>query len=165
MIEPRPADESVLDTLTRAKALIEHRDFDAAALLYLDALDTELTPALRGEVLTNLGAALCMSSRGQAGEAALARLEQARSLLVDALPLRSPSNAPEAWATTRANLALVHLARYENTGNHHELLSAHLALDGTEPTLRSRKVPELTDWISAIRDQLVELQDRRSRSR
>lgn len=165
MIEPRPAEESALATLTRAKALIEHRDFDAAALLYLDILDTELAPALRGEVLTNLGAALCMSARGQAGEAALARLEQARSLLADALPLRSRNHAPEAWATTRANLALVHLARYENTKSHDELLWAHLALDGTEPLLRSVQEPALTDWICAIRDQLIELQDRRSRPR
>lgn len=165
MIEPRSTDEGALGTLTRAKALIEIRDFDAAALLYFKVLDGELAPALRGEVLTNLGAALCMSAQGQSGQAALARLEQARSLLADALPLRSRTDALEAWATTRANLALVYLARYETTGNQDDLLSAHLALDDIEAALRPQDATALRDWIGAIRDQLVELRDRRSTRR
>lgn len=165
MIESRSADESALDALTRAKALIEARDFDAAALIYFNALNTDLAPLVRGEVLTNLGAALCMSARGQSGKQALARLEQARSLLVDALPFRSRAHAPEAWATTRANLALVHMARYESANNQDDLLSAHLALDETEAALRAAGGTALRDWIAAIRDQLAELRDRRAKRR
>ncbi|MGB3339684.1 MAG: hypothetical protein WBA73_21085 [Devosia sp.] len=162
MIEPRSAGEDVVDTLTRAKNLIESRDYDSAALLLFQVLDRDLAAPLRGEVLTNLGAALCMSARGQQGEDALTRLEEARNLLAKALTHRSRSQAPAAWATTRANLALVHLTRYETTGNMDDLLSAHLALDGTEPALRSTDDTALRDWINAIRDQLVELRDRRS---
>lgn len=165
MIEPRSADESALNALTRAKALIEGRDFDAAASLYFKLLDTDLTPALRGEILTNLGAALCLSARGQPDHAALPRLEQARSLLAKALPLRSRVDAPHAWATTRANLAVVHLARYETTNNKDDLLAAHLALDDTETVLHPTAQTGVRDWVRAIRDQLTELRDRRSAPR
>ena len=165
LIEPRSTNEGALGPLTRAKALIEAHDFDAAALLYLEALEDDLAPLLRGEVLTNLGAALCMSAQGQPGPAALARLEHARSMLVDSLPLRSRINAPEAWATTRANLALVYRARYEITGNQDDLLSAHMALDDTEAALRVEGASALRDWIRVIRDELIELRDRRSKRR
>ena len=165
MIEPRSADESVFATLARAKALIEGRDLDSAALLYFELLDAQLTAPLRGEVQTNLAAALCLLARGQRDAAALARLDQARDLLVSALPHRQRSEAPAAWATTRANLALVHLARYETTGNSNELLSAHLALDGIEQALRETEETALRDWVSAIRDQLLELRERRGKRR
>ena len=165
MIEPRSADQNALTTLTRAMALIEGRDFDAAALLYFKVLDTDLTPALRGEILTNLGAALCLSARGQPEEDALPRLEQARTVLSKALPLRSRANAPDAWATTRANLAVVHLARYETTNSKDDLLAAHLALDDSEEVLHPTAESALRDWVRAIRDQLTGMRDRRSQQR
>jgi hypothetical protein len=165
MIEPRPADESIFTTLSRAKDLIESRDFDSAALVYFQLLDSDLTTPLRGEVLTNLGAALCVQARAMRGPAALARLDQARDMLVRALPCRQRAQAPAAWATTRANLALVHLARHDATGNSEELLSAHLALDGIEQALRHTDETALRDWVAAIRDQLLELQERRSKRR
>ena len=165
LIEPRQADESVFTTLGRAKAFIEGRDFDSAALLYFQLLDADLAAPLRGEVLTNLGAALCILARGQTGAAAQTQLDQARDLLVKALPCRQQAQAPAAWATTRANLALVHLARYELTGNSDELLSAHLALDGIEPALRNTDETGLRDWVAAVRDQLLELRERRSKRR
>jgi hypothetical protein len=161
MIEPRSAAEDVLDTLTRAKALIERGDFDSAAALFFQALEGDLAAPLRGEVLTNLGAALCMSARDQQGQDTASLLEQARDLLAEALTYRSRSQAPVAWATTRANLALVHLTRYEATSNKDDLLSAHLALDGTESVLRPAEDAALRDWINAIRDQLTELRERR----
>ena len=149
----------------RAKALIEAHDFDAAALLYLEALEDDLAPLLRGEVLTNLGAALCLIARGAEGPAARAQLDEARDLLVEALPCRQRRQAPAAWAITRANLALVHLARYEATGESGELLSAHLALDGVDKALRRSGETALQDWVAAIRDDLLELRDRRGKRR
>ena len=165
MIEPRSADESAFATLSRAKALIEGRDFDSAALLYFKLLDGDLATALRGEVMTNLAAALCMSVGDQEDPASLAKLDQARDLLVTALTHRPRKTAPEAWATTRANLALVHIARYKVTGNSDDLLSAHLMLDGVEQTLRNAGATALLDWMTAIRDQLLELRERRQRRR
>jgi hypothetical protein len=165
MIEPRSADEGAFATLSRAKALIEGRDFDSAALLYFQLLDGDLPAPLRGEVMTNLAAALCMSARNQQDPAALARLDQARDLLVTALTHRPRKTAPEAWATTRANLSLVHLARHEITGSNDDLLSAHLMLDGVEQTLRDAGATTLLDWMIAIRDQLLELRERRHRRR
>lgn len=165
MIEPRPADESIFTTLSRAKTLIEGRDFDSAVLVYFQLLDAELSAPLRGEVLTNLGAALCLLARGQRGAAAQAQLDRARDLLVEALPCRPHTQAPVAWATTRANLAVVHLARHAVSGNSDELLSAHLALDGLEPALRNSDETVLRDWVAAIRDQLLELRERRGKRR
>lgn len=165
MIEPRAADESVFATLTRAKALIEGRDFESATHAYTDLLERELTPQLRGEVLTNLGAALCLSVGGMPKPTTLDRLDRARSLLLTACSYRESGAAPAAWATTRANLAMVHIARYEATGNSNDLLSAHMALDGTEQRLLEADEPTLNDWVLAIRHQLVALRDRRSRQR
>ena len=165
MIEPRSADESFLATLSRAKALIEGRDFESATQIYFQLLDDDMATPLRAEVLTNLGASLCMLARGRRGNEARDQLDRARDLLLQALPLRQPEQAPEAWATTRANLAVVHLARYETTGNRDELLSAHLALDGVKQALRNSGETALRDWVTAIRDQLLELRERRSRRR
>lgn len=166
IIEQRSTGESAFTALIRAKALIEGYDFHSAARVYFQLLDTELTVSQRGEVLTNLGAALYMLARGRRGTAAQAQLDRARDLLVEALPLRQRLVlAPEAWATTRANLAMVHMARYAATGNSDELLSAHLALDGIEPALHDAAETALRDWVAAIRDQLLELCERRGRRR
>lgn len=165
LIEPRSADESIFTTLARARTLIEGRAFESAATIYLSLLEAELAAPLRGEILTNLGAALCMAARGNRGPAARAQLDQARDLLVEALPCRPRDQAPSAWAITRANLALVHLARYEANGDSGEMLSAHLALDGVDRVLRHAGETALRDWVSAIRDELLELRDRRSKPR
>lgn len=165
MVEPRPAEENVMVTLTRARDLVEDRKYEAAAALYSQVLDADLSASLRGEVLTNLGAALCLIARSEGGVAALAQLDEAQELLTSALAYRSRREAPAAWAVTRANLAIVHLARYEATGKSEELLSAHLALDDTELTLRQADESALLDWVKAIRDQLVDLRDRRRTKR
>ena len=158
LIEPRSADESIFTTLARTRALIEGRAFEAAAGIYRSLLEAELAAPLRGEILTNLGAALCLMARGAEGPAA-------RALLDEALPCRQRRQAPAAWAITRANLALVHLARYEATGESGELLSAHLALDGVDKALRRSGETALQDWVAAIRDDLLELRDRRGKRR
>ncbi|KQX40148.1 hypothetical protein ASD04_05785 [Devosia sp. Root436] len=165
MIEARSADESVLATLSRAKALIEGHDFDSAVQVYSQLLKAELVAPLRGEVMTNLGAALCLLARRETGPRAQARLDQAHHLLVSALAFRSRTTAPAAWATTRANLAMVHLARYQAGGDRDELLSGHLALDGIEQALRHTDETALRDWVAAIRDQLIDLRERRHRKR
>jgi hypothetical protein len=165
MVEPRSADQGVFATLNRAKALIEAREFDSATAQLFQLLDCELDVALRGEVLTNLGAALCLSARGKTDPAAIAQLNQARDLLATAITCRPRRHAPAAWATTRANLALVHHARYEATRNTDALLAAHLALDGTEQALREAGDTGLLNWVAAIRDQLAELGERRAARR
>jgi hypothetical protein len=161
MIEPRFADEGVMATLTRARALTEDHDFDSAALLFLGLLDANLTTPLRGEILTNLAAALCLRSRTQHGAVALASLDQARDLLVAALAIRQRNSAPAAWAATRASLALVYLTRYEATGSGSELMSAHLMLDGIEQALPAPTDAALRDWIGTIREQLLQRGSRR----
>ncbi len=165
MVEPRSADESVFVTLSRAMALVEARDFDSAISQFFQLLDHDLDEPLRGEVLTNLGAALCLSVRGRRDVAAVAQLNQARDLLTAAVACRQRRQVPAAWATTRANLAVVHIARYEANGNRDDLLAAHLALDGTEQALREAGDVSLHDWVIAIRDQLTELGERRAARR
>lgn len=165
MIEPRSADQSVLAALSRAKALVEARDFDSATSQFFQLLECELDMALRGEVLTNLGAALCLSARGKKDAEAIAQLNQARDLLATAVSFRPRRQVPAAWATTRANLAVVHLARFEAAGNRDDLLSAHLALDGTEQALRETADTALLDWVAAIRDQLADMSERRTARR
>lgn len=165
MIEPRSADEDVSATLSRAKALVEASDFDAAIIQYFQLLDRSLEAPLRGEVLTNLGVALCLSVHGQQDAAAIAKLGQARDLLGQALACRPRTVEPVAWATTRANLAVVCLALYQAGGNRDDLMTAHLALDGVEQVMREAARPNLLDWVLAIRDQLADLGDRRASRR
>ena len=165
MIEPRSADEGVSATLNRAKALVEIRDFDSAILLFHQLLDRDLDTPLRGEVLTTLGVALCMSVHGKRDAAAVAKLSQARELLATAVPCRPRGFMPAAWATTRANLAVVCLARYEASGSRDDLMAAHLALDGVEQAIQEAGDTAMQDWVLAIRDQLADLGDRRASRR
>lgn len=162
IIKSQLADRRAQGALIRAKTLIEGHDVDSATHIYADLLQTDLTPMLRGEVQTNLAAALCLLAQQHLeSAAALDQLEQARDLLLAALQHRRLANAPQDWVATRANLGLVHLARYQATGNESDILFAHLALDGIEPALRQTDDPDLLNWIMAIREHLVDLQDRR----
>ena len=165
MIEARSADEGVSPALSRAKAAVEVGDLQFAVSQFRLLLDRDLDTRLRGEVLTNLGAALLLSVRGKLDAQAVATLDQARDFLVTAVPCRSRRLEPAAWATTRANLALVYIARHDATGSHDDLMAAHLALDGVEQTLRESGATLMLDWIKAIRDELIDLGERRSRRR
>jgi hypothetical protein len=165
MIEPRSADEGVPATLSRAKALVEAQDFDSAILQFLQLLDRDLDTPLRGEVLTNLGAALCLSAQGKRDAVATASLIHARDLLAEAVACRPRDAVPVAWATTRANLAVVCLGLYVATGNRDDLMAAHLALDGVEQAMHQAGDATLQDWVLAIRDQLADLGDRRTSRR
>lgn len=162
--ESRSARESAAATLARARALIEKQDFDPAVRLYTALLDANLSSDLRSEVETNLAAALCtLAQRPDTPKStALDQLDRARALLNAALKHRRRTTAPREWAASRANLALVHMARYVVTRNDNDVLSAHLALDGTEDVLERAGEDELVGWVSAIRDHLLELRDRRA---
>lgn len=151
--------------LSSAQALVEGREFDSAIQLYGQLLERDLAAPQLGEVQSNFGAALCITARGKEAAVALAQLDQARALLTSALEHRTRRHTPVAWATSRANLALVYLARHEVTASSDDLMSAHLALDGIEPVLRSAGEAELLGWALAIRDHLVELNERRSKRR
>lgn len=167
MIETRSTGEGVFAALARAQTLIEGRDFESAVELYDHVLDADLKADLRSEVQTNLAAALCTLAQDEqlSERAALDQLDRARNLLAEALQHRQRKTAPRDWASTRANLALVHMARHRVAGSEHDILSAHLALDGTEEALRRHGELELLGWVSAIRDHLLELRDRRGRRR
>ncbi|WP_332691593.1 hypothetical protein [Devosia sp.] len=165
--ESRSADESIAATLARARVLIEKQNFDSAIQLYTALLEAHLPSDLRSEVETNLAAALCTLAQGPHApkNTALGQLDRARELLNAALRHRRRTTAPREWAASRANLALVHMARYEVTRNENDVLSAHLALDGTEDALDRAGEGELLDWVAAIRDHLLDLRDRRARRR
>lgn len=166
-LEPRSADKGVIAALTRARTLIDGEDFAGAATLYGKVLDGELQPDLRSEVQTNLAAALCTLAQQKhwPPTEALNQLDRARDLLTAALQHRQRATAPRDWVSSRANLALVHMARHDVAGNEHDILSAHMALDGAEDALGRHGDAELIGWIKAIRDHLLELRDRRGRRR
>jgi hypothetical protein len=167
VLEPRSADKGVIAALTRARTLIDGQDFAAAVPLYGEVLGAELQPDLRSEVQTNLAAALCtlVQQKHWPRTEALNQLDRARDLLTAALQHRQRRTAPRDWVSSRANLALVHMARHDITGNEHDILSAHMALDGAEDALGRHGDVELSGWIKAIRDHLLELRDRRTRRR
>lgn len=166
LIDPRPVDGDIHEALHRAKLLIQRQDYQSAADLYALLLQAELAASLRAEIQTNLAAALCMLARAHhQAETTLALLERAHGLLVEALRHRHPATEPDGWVATRANLAVVHLARHQASGDRSDILAAHLALDGLEAALARADDPTLRDWITAIRDHLVELRDRRSSRR
>ena len=167
MGEPRQTERGAAAELAHAKALIEKQDFKSAIALFEDLLGSGLPIDLASEVQTNLAAALCtVAQSDDIPEAtAMTQLEQARVLLAQALLHYQPMTAPREWASARANLALVYLARHRLSGSHNDVLQAHMALDGTEQALRKVDDVNLTGWIEAIRDYLLDMRDRRSRRR
>lgn len=165
LIEPRSATESIPAALARAKALVERRELDSAAVLFFEVLDTDLSLPLRAEVQTNLGAALCTLAAAQPGPTATVWLVQARELLTAAASFRRTQAAPAAWATTQANLALVHLARYKTSRNTDDLMLANLALDEVDQALDRVPGTDLRDWIAAIRTEMTRLRAQQSKRR
>lgn len=161
----RPVVDDAASRLARARSLIEKKDF-ASAVPDLEAvLEQDLAPELRCEVQANLAATLCILARDGASEQALARLDKARLLLIDTLQHHDPLKAPREWASARANMALVYLARYMHTDSNNDILHAHLALDGTEDALNRVNDTELMEWTKTVRDHLLDLRDRRGKRR
>jgi len=167
MGEPRPAARSSATELAHAKALIEKQDFKPAIALFESLLVSDLPVDLASEVQTNLAAALCTIAQGEGvpHDLALTQLEQARVLLSEALLHYQPMTAPREWASARANLALVYLARHRLSGSDNDVLQAHMALDGTEPALLKIDDVDTIGWIQAIRDYLLDMRERRSKRR
>jgi hypothetical protein len=166
MIGPKSA-EGIRDALDRARSLIEQQDFGSAAQLYDELLAADLEPDLRSEVQTNLAAALCtLAQRKPVSDSTIVdQLDRARGLLTAALQQRQQTQTPREWAASRANLALVYMARHRATRNENDILSAHMALDGVEDALRRAEALDLLDWVKSIRDHMLELRERRARRR
>lgn len=161
----RSADiEPVLALLVTAQAHIRaDRLADAAATYRLalagPALDAY--PAARREVCANFGALMLNDLRldSTAPEAG-PRLDEAIELLLKARAGYGVAPGDGFRVTNNTNLALAYLQRYQLTGQHGDLLSAHMALDGAEALVDADNA-EMRDWVRSIRDSLVELVDRR----
>lgn len=167
MAEASHASWRVASQLAHAKALIERQDFEAAASVYQDILVADLADDLRLEARTNLAAALCAMAQDERVTAtrAVAYLDQARSLQIEVLKAWRPEQYPRDWVSGRANLALIHLARYRITRDEQDVLLAHLALDGIGQILERIEDPDMQNWVGSIRNYLLELRDRRTNRR
>lgn len=159
------AESNARDALATAQRLVERGDMAEAAAILADALATErLTAGERCDLQINLAAALStLAQRDPASPASTEQLLRARDLLIQALLGATPGSL--RWAVIRTNLAIVHMGRWLGSGSSHDLLEAHLALDGTEAVFaREQDLPGL-DWSRAVRDHLTELKDRRAAPR
>ena len=136
---------------------------DAAATYRRALADPALEayPAARCEACSNLGALMLHdlrldTSAPDAGQ----RLDDALQLLINARAGYGLVAGGGFRVTNDTNLALAYFLRYQLTGRHGDLISAHLALDGAEALVDSGD-GDMRDWIRSIRDTLVEHVDRR----
>jgi hypothetical protein len=161
----RSADiEQVLALLVTAQAHI-HADrlADAAATYRLALAEPALDahPAARCEVCANFGALMLHDLRlDSAAPDAVRRLDEAIELLLKARADYGLAPGEGLRVTNDTNLALAYLQRYQLSGHHGDLLSAHMALDGAEARVDGKEA-EMCDWVRSIRDTLVEQVDRR----
>lgn len=160
-------DETTAARLADARSLVEQEDYPAAIDLFDSVLDADLPEDMRVETKTNLAAALLMMGRRRDTDVTVAQgqLDRARLLLIDALQFYHPTEASRDWASARANLSLVYLARDSLYSSDTDILQAHLALDGTEEALHRAGDTAMLEWVKAIRDHLLDLRDRRTRPR
>ena len=163
--QPKGLDsEQVIDLLAAAEALIRAEQLTEAAeqyraLLLEPALDE--VPVARTEVYANYGALLLHEARlDPVGKLAEHRLDLAIDMLGRAqLGYRMGEGAGSS-VTTDTNLALAYFQRHIATGQHADIMSAHLALDGAELAAGRGDQPML-DWIRSIRQMLLAKLDRR----
>nr|WP_314258240.1 hypothetical protein [uncultured Devosia sp.] len=160
-------DEATAAQLTDARSLVEQDDYSGATKLLDALLKADLPQPVHLETQTNLAAALTVLARRPDTDMTLAlnHLDRARLLLIDALQHYNPTEAARGWASARANLALVYLAKDARLSSDTDILQAHLALDGTEEALHRAGDTDMLEWIQSIRDHLLDLRDRRSRPR
>jgi hypothetical protein len=110
-----------------------------------------------------LAATICLAAqRTGARPSALHRLDEAQRLIDHALRAWPPEQGGVSLATARANLAAILLSRHVISGDSRDIMAAHMALDGSEATFSEHQDQEGLDWVRALRDQLVELRDRRA---
>ncbi|MBJ3783448.1 hypothetical protein [Devosia sediminis] len=169
-LNPRPnADaEAVLALLASAEAHIRADRLDEASAQYrllLEESALDQLPAARIEVFANYGALLLHEARLTEDEAELRRtLDQAIDMLTRARAGRRRDEFNRNSVISDTNLALAYFQRHVATGNHADLMSAHLALDGAEAVIPADD-RDLHDWVRSIRDLLVDQADRRRNPR
>ncbi|KKB13282.1 hypothetical protein VE25_02845 [Devosia geojensis] len=116
----------------------------------------------RAGIEHNLGVAMCLIGQRETDPAqAAAAFELARRHLESALLVRTRADAPQAWALTQANLAIVHLSNHRLTGDPAEAMAGHVALDGAQEIFRQMGKGYWTSWIASIRAHLLKAGDRR----
>jgi hypothetical protein len=155
--------EQIIELLTLAEALIRSDRLAEAAEQYRRLLDEpalDEVPMARTEVFANYGALLLHEARldpdGALGEH---RLDQAIDMLVRAQHGYRLGQGAGSGVTTATNLALAYFQRHRSTGQHADLISAHLALDGAE-TAADPEDQAMLEWIGSIRQALSARVDR-----
>lgn len=163
---PQPRTDAV-ETFERARHLIDDDEVADAADLYAELLgDPQCEPDFRSKTQINMAAALCiLARRNPSIDAASHQLERAARLLSAALKHHHRDTQPRSWGLARANLAIVHLSRFERRGDADDLFSAHLALDGAADAFQELGDQSALDWVIAIRDHLVALHTDRAQTR
>ena len=162
---------SPVSTVQYARQLIEQGD--SASLAEADAIYQSILadPALpagpdRAEIESTYGSLLCLLAQNTVeSDTKLGLLEQARTQLSSALLVRRRQTMPEAWATSSANLALVYITRYAQTENRLDVMSAHMALDGTGEVFTAAADQSSAEWVRSLREYLGVLVDRRQAPR
>ena len=153
--------------LALARHLVDGRQCVEALQVYRQHART-LPPgsAAWADHCIGLAATLCLVAQDQVVESiALLQLDESRGLLSEVLRQVSQADAPHRWASARANLASVLLCRSVFTASISDVVSAHLALDGTEAVFASLADADGVDWVRALRDQCVEQRERRAAAR
>jgi hypothetical protein len=158
--------DQVVDLLAMAESLIRADLLSEAAEQYRRVLlepALDLLPAARTEVYANYGALLLHEARlDPQGALVEHRLELAIDMLGRAqLGFRLGQGEGNS-VTTDTNLALAYFQRHLLTGQHADLMSAHLALDGAERA-SGREDRAMLDWIGSIRESLLAHLDRSPR--
>lgn len=156
--------EQGLALLVSAEAHIRADRLSDAAETYRIALAAPALaahPAARCEVCANFGALMLHELRvtHNAPDAGR-RLDEAIDLLLQARAGYGLVPGEGFRVTNDTNLALAYFQRYQLSGQHGDLMSAHIALDGAEARADGSDT-DMRDWIRSIRDTLVEHVDRR----
>jgi maltooligosyltrehalose synthase len=155
------------EALSLASKLVAQGRTEAAIATYAHHLEhSALTEALRSDFQVALAATLCLLAQQEPAQAtAILHLDAARQLISEACTYRTRLAHPHAWAVARANLAAIHLARGALSDDIGDVMSAHLALDGTEAVFSEHQDEAGSDWVQAMRDALLEQRNRRTSGR
>jgi len=121
------ADQLITDGLDRDDlALITEAVAEYSAALQLAAPGSWK----HAEIAHNMGAALCLiAQRTGERQRKFSMLKMAGTYLQTAMEVRTRQAAPEAWALSQANVALVHLTRFEFWKDRVDLMVAYIAIE------------------------------------
>lgn len=169
---PEQAKSNPITAIQYARHLIENGNpaslAEAAEIFRAALADTSLSghEAHRAEIQALYGSLLCLQAQNTDDTTTIVTLlESARDLLQTALTTRNRWATPLAWATTSANLALVHITRYGRTNDRIDAMAAHLALDGTLEIFEKEEDVAAANWARSLRAHLTTLLDRRHNAR